>query len=56
MNSIARNKASDMAASAAKPVSIVVSAIVTVEVDVRMRGACVEISVDVVRLSSVMIE
>ena len=56
MNSVARNKASEMAASAPKPVSIVVSAVVTVDVDVRMRGACVEIAVDVVRLISVMIE
>jgi len=56
MNSVVRNKASEMAASAPKPVSIVVSAVVIVDVDVRMRGACVEITVDVVGLISVMIE
>ena len=51
MNSVARNSASEMAAKAAKPVSIVVSTVVVVIVDVNMRGSCVEMAVQVVTLT-----
>ena len=51
MNNVARNSASEMAAKAAKPASIVVSTVVVVIVDVSMRGSCVEIAVQVVTLT-----
>ena len=51
MNSVARNNARKMAARALKPVSIVVSTVVVVNVDVSMRGSCVEIAVQVVTLT-----
>ena len=56
MNSVARNNARERAASAPKPVSIVVSTVVLVNVDVNVRGSCVEIAVKVVTLIAVMIE
>jgi len=56
MNSVARNNAREMTASAPKPVSTVVSTVVVVTVDVSMRGACVEMAVQVVTLMAVMIE
>jgi hypothetical protein len=56
MNSVARNNAREMAASAPKPVSIGVSTVVVVNVDVSIRGSCVEMAVQVVTLIAVMIE
>ena len=56
MNSVARNNARKMAARALKPVSIVVSTVVVVNVVVSMRGSCVEMAVQVVTLISVMTE
>ena len=56
MNRVAKNKAKEIAASAPKPASVVVSVVVVVNVDVRIRGACVEMAVEVVTLISVMIE
>jgi len=56
MNSVARNNAREIAASAPKPVSMVVSKVVVVNVDVTMRGSWVEMAVQVVTLMAVMIE
>ncbi len=56
MNSVTRNSPREMAASAPKPVSTVVSTVVAVNVDVIMRGSCVEMAVQVVTLISVTIE
>jgi len=56
VNSVARNNARKMTARALRPVSIVVSTVVVVNVDVSMRGSCVEMAVQVVTLISVMIE
>lgn len=56
MNRVAKNKAREIAASAPKPASIVVSVVVLVNVDVRIRGTCVKMAVEVVTLISVTIE
>ena len=56
VNRVAKNNAKEMAASAPNSASVVVSAVVVVNVDVRIRGACVEMAVEVVTLISVMIE
>lgn len=56
INNVAKNNAREITASATKPVSIVVSTVVVVNVDVSMRGSCVEMAVQVVTLISVMIE
>jgi hypothetical protein len=56
MNKVAKNNAREMAASALNAASIVVSTTVVVKVDVRRRGGCIEIAVDVVMIISVMIE
>ena len=56
VNSVTRNSPREMAASAPKPVSTVVSAVVAVKVDVIISGSCVEMTVQVERLISVMIE
>lgn len=56
MNSITSNSARDIAARAPNPVSIVVSTVVVVNVDVSMMGSWVEMAVKVVRLIAVTIE
>ena len=56
VNRVAKNNAKEIAASAPKAASVVVSDVVVVNVDVRIRGASVEMAVEVVTLISVMIE
>lgn len=56
MNRVTKNKAKEIAASAPNPASIVASVVVVVNVDVRTRGACVKMAVEVVTLISVMTE
>ena len=56
MNRVAKNKVKEIAASAPKPASIAVSVVVVVNVDARIRGACVKMAVEVVTLIFVMIE
>lgn len=55
-NKVARNRAKEITASAPKPISIVVSVVVVVNVDVRIKGGWVMRAVAVVTLTSVMIE
>ena len=56
VNSVTRNSPREMADSAPKPVSTVLSTVVAVKVDVIMSGSCVEMAVQVVTLISVTIE
>jgi len=55
-NKVARNRAKETAARAPKPISIVVSVVVVVNVDVRISGGWVTRAVAVVTLISVTIE
>jgi len=55
VNKVASNNAREMAAKIANPVSVVVSAVVVVNVDVSMSGSCVEMAVQVEILIDAMV-